>query len=229
MVSKAAEKLRKVSAITLPTSFDDRISLWIFRRTLNVKWNFLCADWKGFGVFEPLICELSRLATSSSRTLDYDWALAANLPCCPCQVCAGFFKRGETWTVLKCAGKATSGSNMLTIRVMWVSWIASVQYYTELVRIGPIYKSDDLQVAIKTRRCTSSSVTDVKLRNSARMSGGLVTLGYDPEGKEKRMTEDFIYEHGTLYSDRISIDQWSGSCNNAGILMKDLHSDWWSP
>ena len=36
MVSKAAERSSKVSAVTLPASVDARISLWILRRAVSV-------------------------------------------------------------------------------------------------------------------------------------------------------------------------------------------------
>ena len=36
MVSKGAERSSKVSAVTLPAFFDDRISLWSLRRAVSV-------------------------------------------------------------------------------------------------------------------------------------------------------------------------------------------------
>ena len=70
MVSKAAERSSNVSAVTLLTSIDLRMSLWIFSRAVSVEWNFLFTDWYWLDVFELFICEFSWFTTTFSRILE---------------------------------------------------------------------------------------------------------------------------------------------------------------
>ena len=48
ILSKAADKLSKVSAVTLPLSIFKVISLCTFRRAVSVEWSRLYADWNTF-------------------------------------------------------------------------------------------------------------------------------------------------------------------------------------
>ena len=61
----------------------------------------------------------------------------------------------------------------------------SVLSFTKLVRIGS--KSEDLHGANRTKRHTSSSVTQVRLCRTFQVSGGFNTPMHEREGKEERI------------------------------------------
>ena len=87
----------------------------------------------------------------------YDWKLAGIFIMLSL-LRKGFFNRGETRGDLKCEGKEPSESDKLTIDV--ISVIRMSMSFTEVVGIGS--KSDDLHGASRTRRQTSSAVTQVR-------------------------------------------------------------------
>ena len=68
VVSKAAERSSRVNAVTLPSSTDDRISLWILRRSLSVQMKFPVYRLIMIDVCELLICEFRRLPITFSRS-----------------------------------------------------------------------------------------------------------------------------------------------------------------
>ena len=63
----------------------------------------------------------------------------------------------------------------------------SIQYFTKLVGIES--KSDDLHGASRTRRPTSSAVTQTRFFKTFLVSGGFSTHECESEGKKERMTE----------------------------------------
>ena len=46
MVSNAADRSKRVRAVTDPLAILRRMSLWILRTALSIEWCFLYADWK---------------------------------------------------------------------------------------------------------------------------------------------------------------------------------------
>ena len=98
----------------------------------------------------------------------------------------GFLKRGETWADLKCEGRTPSVSDKLIIDVIGVIKM-SIQSFTRLV--GNESKSENVHGARRTRRRTSSEVTQARFCKTFLVSGGLNTRECESEGKEERMTE----------------------------------------
>ena len=73
-----------------------------------------------------------------------------------------------------------------TIKAVGVPRI-SIKSCTKLIGIGS--KSNDLQGANRTRRCTSSSVSQGTFCKTFPVTGGFSTFEHDPEAKEERMME----------------------------------------
>ena len=74
MVSKAVERSCEVSVVTFPSSIDKIwIFKWIFERVVSIEWNFLCAAWEVFDVFEPLMYWLNRLSPALSKLCRQNW------------------------------------------------------------------------------------------------------------------------------------------------------------
>ena len=167
MVSKAEERSSKLSAVTLPASIDDRISLWILKRSVSVEWNFLYADWYWLGVFELFTCEFSWFTTTFSRTLKRKLRLdTGQYVFLVSWLRVGFPNNGETKPGLKCEGREPSVSDKLIIDVTGVIR-KSIQSFTKLVGIGS--KSDDSHGISRTRRRTSAAVAQVRF---FQVSGG---------------------------------------------------------
>ena len=61
---------RPINALSLLSSVDDRILLWILSSAVSVEWHFLHADTKWFDVFELFICQLRWLSTTFSTVLE---------------------------------------------------------------------------------------------------------------------------------------------------------------
>ena len=141
----------------------------------------------------------------------------------------GFFNRGETRADLKCEGKEPSESDKLIIDVIGVIRM-SMQSFTKLVGIGS--KSDDLHGASRTRRHTSSAVTQVRFCKTFLVSGGFSTHECESEGKEEWMTEILFMKNELKVFARATIEEWSGRCSlgqRCKILLNAFHNDWWSP
>ena len=69
----------------------------------------------------------------------------------------------------------------------------SIQSFTRLVRIG--CKSKDLHRARRTRRRTSSAVTQIRFCRTFVVSGGFNTRECESEGKEELMTEILLMKN----------------------------------
>ena len=87
---------------------------------------------------------------------------------------------------LKCEGKEPSVSDKLIIDVIGVIKM-SIQSFTRLVCIGS--KSEDLHGAHRTRRHTSSALTQFRFCKTFLVSGGFNTHECESEEKEEQMTE----------------------------------------
>ena len=170
---------REQRAVALRLSMNDRTSLWVFRwaffplsETPCVQTEKILMFWNHWRVnWVSLMSELSQLATIFSITLERKLILDTELVSLHLVKCK-FSKWGDTWAV-PTVEREGSFRDKLAIDVIDVARM-SMRLCTELVGIG--LKSHDSQGAVKTRSCTSSSVIEVKLCNSAVMSWGLVTL-----------------------------------------------------
>ena len=69
----------------------------------------------------------------------------------------------------------------------------SLQSFTRLVGIGS--KSEELHGARRTRRRTTSAVTQVRFCKTFLVSGGFNTRECDSEGKEERMTDILLIKN----------------------------------
>ena len=104
----------------------------------------------------------------------------------------GFLQKGETWADLKCEGKEPSACDKLIVDVIGVIKM-SIQSFTRLVGIGSI--SEDLHGGRRTRRRTSSVVTQVQFCRTFLVSGGFNTRECESEGKEEQMTEILLMKN----------------------------------
>ena len=66
-MSKAADRSRRVSAVTLPFSLLSKISFSTFKRGDSVEWNLLYADCKLLDIYFAFMWEIRRDATTFSN------------------------------------------------------------------------------------------------------------------------------------------------------------------
>ena len=165
------------------------MSLWVFSRAVSVEWNVLYADWYWLDMFELFICEFSWFTTTFRKSLGKEAKIGPLLVIVHVILIEGRFLQmggGGKWEDLKCEGKEPSVSNSLIIDHIGVIKM-SIQSFTRLVGTGS--KSEDLHWPCRTRRHTSSVVTQVRLCKTFLVSGGFHTRECESEEKKERMTE----------------------------------------
>ena len=155
------------------------------------------------------MCEFKRFLTTFSRILERKRRLDTGqviFQIIPYSVWASSTegRLGQTW---KCEGKHPLESDNLTIDAIGVTRL-SIQSFTKLVGTGPT--SNDCHGADRTRRHTSSSVTEDSFCKTIPVRGGFNTSEHTSEEREGQMREILLMKKALNVFASASIVVWSG-------------------
>ena len=135
IVAKAADRSRRVSAVTLPFPILSKTSFSTFKSAASVECNLLYADCKLLDIEFDSMWESRREATTFSNIFDIKLRFETGWQFFSSFLSRVFFSRGLIYAFLNWSGKTTSWRDLLMILVL-DSIRTSRQFFSKLVGNG---------------------------------------------------------------------------------------------